>query len=289
MKIRPILVDHIIREVHDDECAVLLSGGVDSASVAIAAQDAGKKINAYSFHLANTPSYDFDMAQKLSEEREWNFTPIVVPTDRLAEDWERLVKHGCRKKTHFETVFPFLYVYEQISEKYILTGWGADGYFGVSKKAMMRYSSFKKKRKYVHYCKNNLKAESTSNETRVNWYQFRKNYLEGDCAGLEQHTRLAESFDKIHVTPYLDERVYDILMRMTWQELNKPKQKNIIREEFDLHSLKPHLNLHLGSGVNKLFESLLKDDTINFNGRKRMMDVARDHYQKHSDLSEFLS
>jgi asparagine synthetase B (glutamine-hydrolysing) len=150
---------------------------------------------------------------------------------------------------------------------------------------MMRYSSFKKKRNYVRYCKNKLKAPSTSNETRVNWYQFRKNYLEGDCAGLEQHTRLANSFDKIHVTPYLDERVYDILMRMSWQELNKPKQKYIIREEFDLHTLKPHLNLHLGSGVNKLFEKLLKDDTINFNGRKRMMDVARDHYQKQSDLS----
>ena len=38
----------------------------------------------------------------------------------------------------------------------------------------MRYSSFKKKRNYVRYCKNKLKVTSTSNETRVNWYQFRK-------------------------------------------------------------------------------------------------------------------
>ena len=273
MKIRPILIDHIQNEVPDNEIAVLLSGGVDSARVAIAAKDAGKKIKTYSFHLEGQPSYDSDQAKKISAKIGASHITIAVPTDNLVEDWKELVKHGCRKKTHFETVFPFLYVYERISEKYVLTGWGADGYFGVSKKAMMRYSSFKKKRNYVRYCKDH-------NQTRVNWYEFRKNYLDGDCAGLQHHTKLAKTFDKIHITPYLDSRIREHLMEMTWQQLNKPQQKNIIREEFGLHELKPHLNLHLGSKINKLFENLLDNKEINFRQRKRMMDVSRDWFNK---------
>ena len=41
----------------------------------------------------------------------WTFKPTTVPTDNLEEDWHTLVKLECKKKTHFECVFPFLYVY----------------------------------------------------------------------------------------------------------------------------------------------------------------------------------
>ena len=44
--------------------------------------------------------------------------------------------------------------------------------------------------------------------------------------------------------------------------------------------IKPHTNLHLGSGIDKLFETLLNNDEINKKGRKRMMDVCRDWYVK---------
>ena len=151
--LRKLLEDHIKNNVPDSEVAVLLSGGVDSVSVGLAAESAGKEVHAYSFYLNGAPSYDFVKAAEIAHKRNWNFTPIVVPTNNLIQDWHRLVELKCRKKTHFECVFPFLYVYPQIEEKYVLTGWGADGYFGPSKKAMMRYSSYKKKRNYVKYCK----------------------------------------------------------------------------------------------------------------------------------------
>ena len=34
----------------------------------------------------------------------------------LENDFKRLLKHGCQKKTHFECVYPFLYVYEWIKK-----------------------------------------------------------------------------------------------------------------------------------------------------------------------------
>ena len=271
--IKELLVDHIKNNVPDSEIAVLLSGGVDSVSVGLAAESAGKEVHAYSFYLNGAPSYDFIKAAEVAHKRNWDFTPIVVPTENLIEDWHRLVELTCRKKTHFECVFPFLYVYPEIEEKYVLTGWGADGYFGPSKKAMMRYSSYKKKRNYVAYCKKH-------NQKRLNWNEFRLAYLDGDCAGLKEHTNLATKHNKIHVTPYLDADVRKLLMSKSYKELNKPKQKYFIRSDFTelkkFGTIKPHQNLHLNAGVDKLFETLLNNTEINFNERKRMMDVCRD-------------
>ena len=275
--IKKLLETNIKSTISDEKVAVLLSGGIDSISVALAAHDVGKKVNAYSFQLGNQTSYDFIKAAEISYKMNWKFTPIIIPTDNLENDWIKLVHLGCRKKTHFECVFPFLYVYPKIREKYILTGWGADGYFGVSKKAMMRYSNFKKKRNYVKYCKKH-------NQKRYNWNEFRLHYLNGDCAGLKEHTKVAIAYDKVHVTPYLDEDVKTLLMSMSYEQLNKPKQKQIVRKDFtklkNFGIIKQHQNLHLASGVDKLFETLLDNPTINFKGRKRMMDISRDWYEK---------
>ena len=288
--IKKLLEDHIKNNVPDNEVAVLLSGGVDSVSASLAAESAGKQVHAYSFFL--TPfkynvkekdklvektgggvSYDFVKAAEIAHKRNWNFTPIVVPTDNLVKDFHRLIKHGCRKKVHVECVFPFLYVYPEIEEKYVLTGWGADGYFGPSKKAMMRYANYQRKRNYVKYCKEH-------NQKRLNWNEFRTAYLDGDCAGLKEHTNLATKHDKVHITPYLDADVRKLLMSKSYKELNTPKQKHFVRRDFTelkkLGTIKPHQNLHLNAGVDKLFETLLNNTEINFNGRKRMMDVCRD-------------
>ena len=272
--IKNLLVDHINNNVPDRRVAVLLSGGVDSITVGLAAQRAGKEVHAYSFQLGDQTSYDFAKAAEVAYKMRWNFTPVIVPRDNLIEDWHRLVALGCRKKTHFETVFPFLYVYPLIQEKYVVTGWGADGYFGVSKKAMMRYSSMTKGRNYVAYCKEH-------NQKRLTFNQFRESYFTaGNTAGLDWHTKVAVEHNKKHITPYLDEAVSKYLMSKTYRELNTPKQKEIVRRDFTelkkFGNIETHINLHLGSGVDKLFETLLNNTEINFKDRKRMMDVCRD-------------
>ena len=271
--IKSLLVNHIKNNVPDSEVAVLLSGGVDSISVALASHRADKRVHAYSFQLGNQTSYDFAKAAEVAYKMNWDFTPIVVPRDNLIEDWHKLVALGCRKKTHFETVFPFLYVYPAIEETHVISGWGADGYFGVSKKAMMRYSSMTKGRNYVAYCKEH-------NQKRLTFNQFREAYFaKGQCAGLDWHNKLVP-VDKKHVTPYLDAKVYEYLMSKTYRELNEPKQKSIVRKDFTefkkFGRIDTHVNLHLGSGIDKLFETLLNNPEINFKNRKRMMDVCRD-------------
>ena len=260
--IKKLLENHIKLNIPDERVAVLLSGGVDSLSVALATHDVGKQIEAYSFYLKGNKSYDFKTAEKFSKEMVWNFNSIEVPTENIVTDWHRLVDLGCVKKTHFECVFPFLYVYPEITEKYVLSGWGADAYHGVSKKATMRH-----------------RPESTYEPETFD--DFRDRYLlPENCAGLRWHNYVVEKHNKIHITPYLDSKVKKYFYQFTWEELNRPKQKIKIRNAFTkiekYGNIKPHTNLHLGAGIDKLFETLLNNKKINIKGRKRVMDLCRD-------------
>ena len=106
--IKKLLENHIENNVPNKEVAVLLSGGVDSISVAFAAMNAGKKITAYSFHLDTKVSYDFLKAKEIAERFKWDFVGVTIPTENLIEDFHRLVNLDCKKKTHFECCYPFL-------------------------------------------------------------------------------------------------------------------------------------------------------------------------------------
>jgi asparagine synthetase B (glutamine-hydrolysing) len=135
-----ILEDIIATEVPETDVAVLLSGGVDSLSLAFAAHRLRKKITAYTFHLEGDKSYDSLKAEEACNVFGWECNTIVVPTDKLREDFITLAKqYDCRKKTHFECTYPFLYVFPNIRNQYLLSGIGADGYYGVSKKAILHY------------------------------------------------------------------------------------------------------------------------------------------------------
>ena len=254
--INNLLTDHIKDNVPDNSIAVSLSGGIDSLSCAIAAHNIGKIVNSYSFFV-NEPSYDYFKSKEVSEIMGWNFTGVSVPTNDLENDWFRLRALGAKKKTHYECMWPFLYVYPKIKETYVLTGWRADGYHGVSKKAVMHYKHPKEK-----------------------FDQFRDDYyLPEKTAGLKWHLTIADKYDKVMVNPYLNEKVKDYFYQFTWDELNKPKQKQHIRDAFpelDKFKIKPHLNLQLASGIDKVFEGLLNNNKINFRNRKRVMDMCRD-------------
>ena len=238
------------------QVAILLSGGVDSLSVAFGAHRLGKKITGYSFHLNDEPSYDFMKAKEVCEIMGWKFVGVRIKTTkgRLEKDWMRLVKLGCIRKTHYECVYPFLYLYPAIEETFVLSGWAADGYYGMSRKANTIFS-----------------------HTRESQIEFMDEYFSPQKqAGYIWHKRVADEYGKIIVTPYLTEPVKEWFYKRDWDELNredgKPNQKRHIRKsftEFDkIGKVKNHINLQKGGGVDTLFEQLLGSKKINHMKRK---------------------
>tara|TARA_Y100000361_G_C11128672_1_gene327557 strand:+ start:527 stop:1345 length:819 start_codon:yes stop_codon:yes gene_type:complete len=253
-----LLEGEINKSSLSSECAVLLSGGVDSISVAFAAQRLGKTIHAYSFCLDKNESYDYKKAKEIAEIFGWKFTGVKVPTNNLVQDFHRLVKLDCKKKTHFECVYPFLYVYPEIRETEVLSGWAADGYYGISKKAMIHFK-----------------------HTQELFDKFRNNYFKPNmCAGYLWHKKVADIHHKKFITPYLTNSVKEFFYSKSWEELNTPNQKHHVRNAFDefklIKNIKKHLNLQIDCGIVDLFETLIHNKEINFKGRKRVMDICRD-------------
>lgn len=257
------IIETIIQEqAPSNEVAVLMSGGVDSLTCAFAAQRLNKTVKCYTMIVNGTPTKDSINAELACKTYGWNLKLIDVPIKNIKEDFVRLVNdYNCKKKTQVECTFPFLYVYPEIKEKHVISGVAADGWYGVSKKACMHFKHPKEL-----------------------FDQFRKDYFSANNpAGVRQQEQLAKEIGANLIAPYLDKRVEAWMMQYDWNFFNKPFQKAPIVNafpEFKKLKVRKHANLQLVSGIPEHFERLLEDKELNFNNRKRTMDLVRDWVNK---------
>ena len=274
-----IITDIIDQEAPDQTVAVLMSGGTDSLTVAAAAHRLNKKLNCYTFRVDGKDSDDSIYAEKACKHFGWNFKLIDVPVNNIENDFFTLIKkYECKKKTHVECTFPFLYVYPHIKEKYILTGWAADGYYGVSKRANIHFKHTKE----------------LMNKFRQGYFgkldETTQKFIPGNPVGIKQQMLLAKSVDCILVAPYVDKKVWDWMIQYDWDFFNKPYQKAPLFDAFpELLEIKRrnHLNLQLAAGIPNYFEKLLDNKKINIYNRSRIMHLVRDLKTTTTNIEEF--
>lgn len=233
----------LVNTVEDDEVAISLSSGIDSASILFALLECNKKVHVYSFTLDDRESRDFKVARELANRYNLEFTPIILSTniEKLKKDILTLHnKYGCITKTQYECSWPYLYLIPVIKERVLATGIGADSHFVLSKKGILHYKD--------------------------NPVEFRKAYFSNHNRGqLPQRTQMVDECNKILFEPYFSEKMINYLLNSTWEECNKPYQKMPIRRAFPNEFAKMHIyqhtNFQLGdSGISNLFEKLLNTD-----------------------------
>lgn len=265
-----LLCESIERSCPDKEVAVMFSGGVDSHSIAFAAKRLGKTISTYSFCLEGIPTYDSEKARETSSIFGWKHLQIEVPTNNLEQDFLDLYsKYGARKKTQFECLWPFIYVFPQVQETHILSGLHADKFYGMTKS------------EGIHIVKDDKK-----------FFDYRKDlYYTGIREGTFQsvlHQSMAKQFGKEFHAIYLQDEICEFFLQYNWKELHRPKQKNHVREAFAdefklVGEVKKHWDFQICAKIPDLFEQkLLNNPTINFKSRGRFMDVYRDWTRKDS-------
>jgi len=213
--------------------AIATSGGIDSASLVMAAKDLGKKQIIVSFTFDDFESHDFKSARLLAKHFNIDFLPVILPSDQneIVETVHYLIKEiKCKKKSAIECMFPFVYLIKVLKEnkiKTLVTGLAADGHFGLSKKAM------------IHYSKDDKKFQ-----------QLRQEYFSTyESAHIIRLHKLCHKNEIKVENPYFSPLVFDLWINKNWQELNKPRQKEAIKKyfpELDKFKIKPHTNLQLG-------------------------------------------
>lgn len=256
----------------DGKVGVLLSSGVDSNSVLFACMELGLDVTAYSFTLADRESRDFKYARRTCEILNVPFTPVLLPVspEHLKKYMNYAVRIGCRSKTDFECSWPMIFAMRRMAKdgiKHVLSATAADSHFALSKKANMHYKD------------------------KVDLYRtlvFAKRNTGQKLILRREATKLGLTY----MTPYDTTRMCSELYGNTWDELNKPRQKQPIRdafpEYFEKISVTNHTNLQLGdSGIAEHFKLLLEDEEWNPGLRfKAVKGVYNELLRRHGAASE---
>lgn len=249
MNVRGALLDELEWLRYSDRpVGVLLSAGVDSNSVLFACLELGLDVRAYSATLDNHESRDFKYARKTSEILGVPFVPVLLPTrpKHLKNYMKYAVGIGARSKTDFECSWPMLYSMRKMAKDgigHVLSATSADSHFALSKKANMHYKD------KVDLYRNLVFAKPNTGQRII-------------------MRRVATQLGVTYFTPYDTTRMVSELYGHTWEELNKPKQKQPIRDSFPEYfsriSVTNHTNMQLGdSGIANHFKILLEDEEWN--------------------------
>jgi DNA-cytosine methyltransferase len=257
-----LLCSGVRAQSSDDAVALLLSGGLDSTSVGIALQNAGKTVRAYTYRLQGCESMDLKKAIAIARNFGWPLTIITVPTADVARDFVRLaVEHRCRKKTQFENTFPLLYVLPRIAEIEVWTGYNADDHYGNTKNCALDQKRMAREGASAAERKKAFDAERRG--------RFERKFMDPESGTWCYAHRLAAQCGKRLLDPYLNEVICEYFLRFdheTLSPLNKPLVRQALADELQglpKGSLTVGVRLQTGGGVDALFETLLHDPAIN--------------------------
>lgn len=245
--------------------ALLFSGGTDSLTCLFAMLNIGIKPTLYSFHMKNTIHKDIEVSMKVAKHLNLNHEIISINEDvkQLENDVTFLCKvMKLNRKTNVQCTYPFLHVIPKIKEKNIVTGLCADDLYGTSKSMSIKY------------------AKDKEGFDKARHKIFNNEY----SSAYKPIKEVVESYGKTFLVPYRNKNVIDYFMSLSWEELNKPKQKQIAIDSYkdyfdELNVYRKNSNLQVGSKIREWHNELI-DTNLNKNNRKRVDEIYKDLYKE---------
>lgn len=261
-ELRSLLRKIVTGGSRDDRVALLLSAGIDSVSTGIACEEAGKTVQAYTFELKGYRSREREKVEKIARHFGWPLKVVTVPTRYLPPDFKRLaIQHACWRKVLFEVLFPLLYVFPEIEEREVWTGFNADDHYGNTREPKLQQARL-------------IRQGASPTERKRAFDEYRRTVYEkfwkpgsGDSFWFAK--RLAAGHDKDLLDPYMDIGVRDFFADFDHAQLSPPG-KPIVRQAFADRliglpddAIAKDVKLQLGSRVDELFQKLIADLDIN--------------------------
>ncbi len=247
--------------------ALLLSGGLDSFTLAICLKELGYTVNSYTFYLKDNYSYDAEKAKEISEQylNLNSHTEIEIDASDDTVVYSVLIDLirtlDIKSKTLVECVYPHVYMIPEIEETYVFAGNTADTHFGSTKNAT-------------------LAAKRSQDE--FNELRYKSFFGESNIDKQGKYFKLYELHNKKLLFPWFDrDTIYNYFIQKTWEEIHTPNNKGLVRQDFEDYleniKVKPHWNYQKCAGICDVFENhFLNNPKYNSKQRIRMMDVYRD-------------
>lgn len=254
MKKQPNVKQHLINRIKDfpGPYGVMLSGGVDSASVLFALLEMGEKPVVYSCTLDNYESRDFRTARKIAEEFDLKFVPVLIPTDLkvIERNIRRNIRDmGLRNKVEIEALGAFRQCIDKAKVKTIVSGLAGGYFFGLTKEANIHY-----KENFDEYRlkKMKLAVEPNSQANKL--------------------IRYAATKDKYFCCPWVTKAMLNEFRGHNFKHVNKPRQKESSRCAFEEYYSRVRVygqqDMHKGdSRIADTYAQLLNIERLNPNGK----------------------
>lgn len=265
--LKNILNKYLIEQnINSESTALLFSSGMDSLSILLSCLEVGINPHLYTFYLDNHISEDIKRSREICKKLNLNLTEIKIETqkDKLKDDIEFIIKKfKTKRKTAIQCIHPFLYVIPKIDEKYVLTGLCADDLYGTAR-SVAKFGNDYEKFNEIRYKK--LKDKTASS------YCYIKKIVEGN--------------EKIFLAPYKEcEELLDYMLGLNYKEMNSPKQKNIMYEDYkdilEKYNLyRRNSNLQCDSRIREWHDILLNDKEINSNNNKSIVAIYNKIYKE---------
>lgn len=245
----------------DASCAIFLSHGVDSNAVLAALLRNCRKPTVVSFRRADRFSKDWRAARATARHHGLPFFDVVLPisAERIERDVRFAISLGFTGKADVECGNAWLYAVRMVSAlgiSEVYSGYGVDKKFGLSKQAQMD----------AH----NGKGDDAA------WLdEYRRENEKSQQ--LELVTKYANGLGVKFIAPCRDERLMESVMGWSWNALNKPRQKEPLRDAFpemrEWNVANVHVNFNRGdSGIAEMYEVLL-DGPLNVGGWKSTVGI----------------
>lgn len=238
-------LNKLSKSIEEEEVGLLLSGGLDSRCILYSLLECGKKVHCYVFHMDDRESTDLKLARKISSMYNLELTEVSVPSDvdSLKSYLLKVInKYGATHKADIECIYPLWYVLPSVKEKVIFSGVDC-GIFLDSKKAILHYTEtleLSREWRLSHY----------SNRTQIN-------IIDKIIKDVNPSLRM--------IRPYYEEDIFNLFLNLSYEEVNKPKSKQIMLdvfpEEIEKFNSVYQANYQKGdSGIADTFEKLMDTD-----------------------------
>jgi len=257
-KVKECLIRNLER--YDGPFAVLLSGGADSHANLFALLEMGADVHVYSCTLEDRESRDFICARRTAEIFDLPFTPVILPTDLdqlLVDIRENMSLIGTKGKVEVEALWAFRKAVDIITEPSIVSGLSAGMYFCLTKKGSIHYAHTGR---IDEYRRETFKRASNPNNQGAKMKRYSK------------------SVGKKWINPWITRGMLKTFLGTTWEDVNKPRQKEAIRADFEKYFAKTKVfnqrDMHKGdSGMSELFAKLLEDPKVNVRNHKSVVGI----------------
>lgn len=208
---RELFLERYIELDPRGDAVIALSGGVDSTTVLFAARECGFKPQCITFRIKKWPSGDLSAARQLSRWFRFPLEIVELPNtvDGVIEDCWRLIDEAIDwwyvksvTPTLFQTLHPYLYVFDAARGKTVLGGGGGD-LFAVAHR------------------------ESALNARRIGdpYGIHVRTFMDPERTNLVHLRKTSRAYNCKHRDFFCTEKIFDWARNITVDDYNHPKQK----------------------------------------------------------------